>query len=190
MLVAAEVVCLRGEIYMKSKFVIYAALITASLVSQASAAILDWDFDFTLSNGTTGSGIFVTEDTPAGGPYLITAIQNGFLNGTTPITLLTPNGKFNDNLLLANSPFVDAIGIGFTTPDLVQWSIWNSGWCNNASNGADHFCTFPPDPAGTVSSFNVSLATVPAPIAGAGLPGLIFASGGLLGWWRRRRQSA
>jgi hypothetical protein len=45
---------------MKSKLVIYAALITASLVAQASAAIIDWDFDFTLSNGTTGSGIFVT----------------------------------------------------------------------------------------------------------------------------------
>ena len=66
---------------------------------------------------------------------------------------------------------VSLAGLASTTSVLFH-AVWN-----NASDGGESF-------------FLVSAVPIPGPIVGAGLPGLIFACGGLLALARRRRKLA
>jgi hypothetical protein len=50
--------------------------------------------------------------------------------------------------------------------------------------GSFHLSSF-----GESTTFTTESVPVPLPVLGGGLPGLMLAGGGLLGWWRRKRRS-
>jgi hypothetical protein len=141
-----------------------------TLASNVTVAIYD------IVGGAPGSQLFnqaftpfsSAEDTGNGqGTSVVTLNLSGspFLSaGTYDISFFSPNGEL----------FVTAFPGGSGSLYFLNDRFSGTGSLSNQTLG--------------IAIFGV--AEVPSPIVGAGLPGLIAASVGLLGWWRRRQKIA
>jgi uncharacterized protein (TIGR03118 family) len=155
-------------------------------------------------NATAGNGAVALFD--VNGNFVRMVAVGGPLAAPWGIALVPAAfGQFSGDLLVGNFSFVSGVSdinvvdpltgtfLGTIPIDVgvgnTKGGLWFLGFGTGGNNGNPDTLFFTDGINGEVDGLFGAISNVPGPIAGAGLPGLILASGGLLGWWRRRQQS-
>jgi hypothetical protein len=171
------------------------ACLSCGLISVARADVFTFRYvgnggaDVATGTLTTGApDVGNSEQNPRGlAPGFDIVDIGGSYNGiaiTGPLPLATCCiAPKNDNILYpASTPLLDLAGLGFSDidGDDINLLFGNSAYVDFRNGNR----------MSTDGDFSITPQGAPGPIAGAGLPGLILASGCLLGWWRRRHKTA
>jgi hypothetical protein len=171
-----------------------------NVLSPLTVTDLEW-FD---PNGPAGAGLSTAHTVgiwnPAGAlltsvviPAGVAAPLDGMFRFETvaPVNLPVGNGYVVGGQNFAANTDRLACGSGGDCDGLlVQTLDPNLAFVNATFSGAGGFQEPTLFSIAHEGFYGPSFSVVPGPIAGAGLPGLILASGGLLAWWRRRQKIA
>ena len=166
--------------------VAHAATITCPTGGSGVSITLDTSTSATCSLSGNGSGITGTND-------VINNLAPGYLTldttASSGLASLSLSGTSSGTFSFIASGYIDFI-LGFQTasaqpkPDYFSFilpaGVSSGNWAVNNGGGGVQLAVL----------YGHQVAPVPGPVVGAGLPGLVLASGGFLGWWRRRQKTA